>query len=331
MGQYSFHTMLVSLHLFDSPVGYTPPRGPSVEFQLNYHQREAFQPQTFTYFNLGPKWTSAWISYVEDDPTDLAQPVSVYLRGGGQLSYSGYDPGTRSFAYDTIQRTRLARVSDDPIVYEKHEPDGSVHRYAQPNGALSAPRKIFLTAIVDPQGNQVQLTYDSNLRLVAIRDAIGQVTTLSYTLAGDLLKVTRVTDPFGRYASFDYDASGRLSRITDVIGIETSFTYGAGDFVESMTTPYGTTRFRAAEEGRRRWIEATDPLGGRERLEYVNSINDARSRVPRRRRSLTACRATRRASTRSSRRGRRTSPTATPSSGRSMRWRLLRATTPRRS
>ena len=72
--------------------------------------------------------------------------------------------------------------------------------YGQPTGALAFPRKVFLTRSVDPQGQRVQLTYDASLRLVAITDAIGQVTTLSYELAGDPLKITRVTDPFGRYA-----------------------------------------------------------------------------------------------------------------------------------
>jgi hypothetical protein len=58
MAEYSFHTMLVSLRVFDTPVGYAPPRGPAVEFQVDYHQREVFQPQVFTWSNLGPKWTS---------------------------------------------------------------------------------------------------------------------------------------------------------------------------------------------------------------------------------------------------------------------------------
>jgi YD repeat-containing protein len=45
MAVYSFHTMLVSLRVSDSPVGYDPPRGPSVRFSVDYHQREVFQPQ----------------------------------------------------------------------------------------------------------------------------------------------------------------------------------------------------------------------------------------------------------------------------------------------
>ncbi len=59
-----------------------------------------------------------------------------------------------------------------------------------------------------------------------------------------------------------------------MIGIQSSFAYGPGDLVEAMTTPYGTTKFRMAEEGRRRWLEATDALGGTERLEYLNSVSE---------------------------------------------------------
>src|SRR5262249_31796582 len=51
--------------------------------------------------------------------------------------------------------------------------------------------------------------------------------------------------------------------------------YESGDFVSSLTTPYGTTTFRAgvAEPERdpakvNRFIEATDPLGDTERLEF---------------------------------------------------------------
>ena len=275
MAEYSFHTMLVSLRVFDTPVGYAPPKGPAVEFPVDYHQREVFQPQVFTYSNLGPKWTSGWISYIEDDPTVAGQPVYLYVRGGGQETHTGWNGTTRSYGYHITSRAQVVKVSDSPVLYERRLPGGAIDVYGQPNGALSYPRKVFLTRSIDAQGNAVELTYDQNLRLVAITDTIGQVTTLSYELTSDPLKITRVTDPFGRSATFEYDAGGRLIRITDTIGIQSSFGYGAGDFLESMTTPYGTTTFRMAEEGRRRWVEATDPLGGTERLEYLNSVNDA--------------------------------------------------------
>jgi RHS repeat-associated protein len=279
MANYSFHTMIVGLHVFDTPVGYAPPRGPAVQFGVNYHQRELFQPQIPTYSNLGPKWTSSWLSFVEDDPTSPDQPVNLYVRAGGQETYGSFDPATRTFAYHTKSRALVVRVSDNPVRYERRLPGGAVEVYAQPDGALAYPRKVFLTRATDPQGNSVDLIYDSSLRLVAITDAIGQVTTLGYELGADPLKITRVTDPFGRSATFEYDGQGRLVRITDIIGIQSSFAYGPGDFIQSLTTPYGTTTFRMAEEGRRRWVEATDTLGGTERLEYLNAISDGMTGV----------------------------------------------------
>ena len=211
------------------------------------------------------------MSYIEDDPTLVGQTLNLYVRGGGQQTYTGYNPSTRTYGYNYKGRAQIVNVADSPVSYERRLPDGSVEVYAQPDGAMTYPRKVFLTRSVDPQGNAVNLTYDVNLRLVAITDAIGQVTTLAYEMATDPFKITKVTDPFGRFATFAYDASGRLSQITDVIGITSAFQYGAGDFLNSLTTPYGTTTFRMTEQGRSRSLEATDPLGGTERLEVPRS------------------------------------------------------------
>src|SRR5262249_44452139 len=81
MAIYSFHHMLANLHITDKPVGYTPPVGPAVDFQVTYNHRDAFQPQIFTYSNLGAKWTFDWMSYVTDDPGPVGQSPTVYIRG----------------------------------------------------------------------------------------------------------------------------------------------------------------------------------------------------------------------------------------------------------
>lgn len=47
-----------------------------------------------------------------------------------------------------------------------------------------------------------------------------------------------------------------------------SVAYGDGDFIQAMTTPYGTTTFRHEPTFANRRIEATDPAGGTERVEY---------------------------------------------------------------
>src|SRR5438105_235712 len=85
-------------------------------------------------------------------------------------------------------------------------PDGSKKIFGQPNGSAGANRRVYLTQIADSAGNALTLTYDQDLRIVAVTDAIGQVTTLTYggiNLTNRLL--TRVTDPFGRFAAFDYE------------------------------------------------------------------------------------------------------------------------------
>src|SRR5262249_39749975 len=94
MARYAVHSMLISLNIVDTPVGYAPPVGPGVRFTVTYNQRDAYQQAVFTYSNLGPKWTFDYLSYVIDDPTNQSQPVTVYLGGGGQETYSSYDPST---------------------------------------------------------------------------------------------------------------------------------------------------------------------------------------------------------------------------------------------
>ncbi len=272
MAVYAFQRLLAALYVMDAPVGYSPPIGPPIEFRVSYNQRDVFQPQLFYYSNLGPKWTFDWISYVEDDPDTPAQTVNVYLRGGGQDTHKAYDPATGTFAPGFRTHAVMTRLADPggAVSYQRELPDGSKEIFSQPDGSFAFPRKVLLTEWRDPQGNAVKLTYDASLRIVAITDAIGQVTTLSYE-DSDPLRITKVTDPFGRFATFGYDDSGHLRKITDVIGLTSEFTYDGADFISTLTTPYGTTHFRTFADGSTQWVEATDPLGGTERVQYIRS------------------------------------------------------------
>jgi len=266
MAVYDIHLMLVSLNITDTPVGYDPPFGPPVYFRVSYNQREAYQPAVFYYSNLGQKWTFDWLAFILDNPQNASADVTYYVEGGGAHLFTGYNSANQSYATELRQQTRLVRTSPDS--YEMQYPDGSKKVFSQSDGALGTARRVFLTRIYDPYGNFVTLTYDSNLRLVAITDAIGQVTSLAYENAADILKITKVTDPFGRFAAFSYNASGVLTNITDVLGLNSGFRYGANSFVTNMITPYGTTAFKMGEAGRTRWLEATDPQGETERVEY---------------------------------------------------------------
>ena len=83
---------VVGLQLRDTPVGYSPPVGPRVSFQLYYSHRDAQQPTTFSYTNFGPKWTFTWLSYITDSVSTTASAL-VYLRGGGNepFTFSKHD------------------------------------------------------------------------------------------------------------------------------------------------------------------------------------------------------------------------------------------------
>ena len=266
------HLMLVSLNLADTPVGYQPPVGPAVAFSAIYNQREAYQPANFNYSSLGPKWTFNWLSYLVENPTIPSADVYHLVAGGGLDTFSGFNSVSGSWAVQTSSHALLKRLSTNS--FEMAYPDGSKLVYDLPDGGATGWRKVFLTRILDSASNTVQLTYDARFRIVAVRDAIGQVTTLAYGQPSDLYKVTQVTDPFNRSAFFSYDSLGRLTNITDVLGLNSQFTYAvSNDFIKALTTPYGTSRFAYGEAGRTRWLETTDPLGNTDRVEFSEDPN----------------------------------------------------------
>ena len=88
MATYNFHTQLVSLHITDTPVGYTPPFGPDMHFRLTYNQREASQGSgNFNYSNFGPKWVCDWVDYLTFSEF-LSDGVTLNVPGGGSEFYS---------------------------------------------------------------------------------------------------------------------------------------------------------------------------------------------------------------------------------------------------
>jgi RHS repeat-associated protein len=265
MARYSVHSMLVSLNLEDRPLRYTPPRGPAIDFIVTYNQKESQQPAVFNYSNLGPRWTFNWLSYVSDDPTTQLASTSVYVPGGGAEIFT-FDSSTQTFRTDAQSHATLVKTG--AASYERRLPDGSKQVFGVTDGAASFPRRVFMSQLIDSAGNSMTIGYDSSLRITTVSDALGQITTISYEITEDPLKITRVTDPFGRFATFQY-SGGHLATITDQIGIQSHFGYLSGtDSIDSLATPYGTTTFTSGQSGTNRWIEMTDPLGGKERVEY---------------------------------------------------------------
>lgn len=354
MPGYSFHAGVVSLHVVDTPIGYRPPLGPAVDFTVVYNQREVRRGEWVDFGNLGTQWTHNWDSYMVDDPGYSAgsQTLRMYEAGGGSMSYSGSGYNAAIACWSPHPKTHETLGTNQDMahpVYTRTLTDGSKLIYASPDGSTTYPRRVYLSQVVDPQGNAVTLSYEpcsavaawgyagytggmtvgqpsgygggmaiesysgsghGGLSLTAITDALGQVTHIKHDA---LLHITEVDDPFGRSAHFSYDDYSQLTSITDEAGLTSSFTYGyvydqsqdlsaqhqrlgymidvsaqsGGDtfggvacinlgqgqaalpnFMSSMTTPYGTTTFDMWENGTTRAIQATDPMGQTERLEF---------------------------------------------------------------
>lgn len=269
MTTYNMQAMQCGITMEDTPVGYKPAIGPPVECRVSYAQKE-YNDLPENSANFGPKWKFQFASYVQDQPSNSSAIPILAMPGGG---FEQNSPGIR----DPYDGGLLTQTSSNPVVYTRSMPDGSQYTYAQSDGGTTV-RNIFLTKVADPQGNFLTLSYTttSGIRLDKIRDQFGRSTSFNYGFAPDPFKITKITDPFGRSATFTYESSApyHLSSITDTLGITSSYQYLSGtDFVQSLTTPYGTSTFATSDPSNNpqdysEWVEATDALGRTERAEF---------------------------------------------------------------
>lgn len=240
----------VSLHLEDTPVGYRPQIGLPNFDKLSYNSREDIQTATIPFSNLSSKWSHGWMTYIRYNPTSATGYLERGAAGGGgyytaaMYSSGNYFPETP----DNSLITRVPPTAAHPTSIVRAMPNGGKETYGLSNGATTNPAFMFLTQVADAKGNTTALNYDSSFRLTSVTDAMGRSTTFTYGLTAYPLLITQITDPFGRTAQFTYDTSARLSTITDPLGITSSFTYSPTEttFVNSLTTPYGTSTFSDA-------------------------------------------------------------------------------------
>ncbi|WP_038164428.1 RHS repeat-associated core domain-containing protein [Verrucomicrobium sp. BvORR106] len=278
MASYSFNSINPGLAISDIPVTYTAPYGPQVAFQVSYEQRSTVIGDLQVTGNFGPRWTHSLQEAVSLSGTGTPNTQVKLIQGDGSYFQYTYNTSTGTYAQKYKERPQLTYLTAGlgGPGYQLTYPDGSKKLFKQPDAVT--PTKYLLTQIIDKVGNTVTLQYDGSLRLTTILDALGQATTLSYTpdvgdnVSGDTTKIRKVTDPFSRFAKFKYTATGQLERIIDPVGITSQFTYGTGDFITRLTTPYGPTEFSHGEmpginSETGRWIESRDAAGDRERLE----------------------------------------------------------------
>jgi RHS repeat-associated protein len=302
MAVSSFYLRLASLALSDTPVGYTPPRGEPIYFQLNYNQIGGdHDPYRSLHSHVGPNWTFNWLTYISGKPSENGFSATRYVAGGGQEIYSGGGfATTHATGSSTVDESQVifpvesdsgARLvwKKNPECYERTLADGTVELYEKivdsapldfetltpASAQIMAGRQYYLTKVTNPQGNITEYAYAASAgsaKLLEIKDPQGLRTRLAYE-GSDPLRITKVTDPYGRSAKLTYMGSGQLASITDVIGITSSFAYGSNNFINTLTTPYGQTTFTTEEGAGYRILEITDPQGDKQRVEYRDEVS----------------------------------------------------------
>jgi RHS repeat-associated protein len=234
------NTALCTLHISDVPMAYTPPLGKDMKFGLTYSHLEMNEPSSFSFTNVGHDWNFGWCAYLTVDP--VSSVATVRLRGGGSEICT---PSGGVYPPDFLSLATLENMGSG--VYHRTLPDGTVEVYDQADSA--SPPRIFLTQVIDPQGQSTLIQYDSDFRITTITDAISQVSTVSYVSNTSsnpgFYKIAGIQDPFGRSFALTYDAAvENLIEVTDVIGMKSQFAWDTGtSFISQMTTEYGTTSF----------------------------------------------------------------------------------------
>lgn len=286
MAGYRFHIMAASLSVTDTPLVVPTAYGPGLSLNVTYNQREANQAGTNLFTHFGPQWVCGVVSWLEDNTSNVSANITLYLPGGGSEVHSSFTSTGVNQGYYAKEResgSRLYRIGAGH--YERRHMDGSKFVYQRAIGSTGTARKVFLSQAVDSWGNAQNFSYDSvyTSRVNSVTAASGKTLYFFYANGTDPYLVTSAADDANpsltnRKAVFGYQvvaSKQRLVSITDPVGIVSSFAYDATGFMTSLTTPYGTSKFSTGggEENLLRWLEAKDPQGDVERVEFHSNVD----------------------------------------------------------
>ena len=270
---WSVNVLTMNLYMADIPLWYENPVGPGVRISISYNSQSAIayhQP-------FGNKWQFNYGSYLV---VDTGGQVTVFMPDGRRDVYS--PNGAGGYSSELGKFNTLTKIAENHFVLKLQ--DDSSYEYDIPAGTTSL--QPFLVKLKDRYGQALTFGYDSEVRFSTITDALGRVTTISYTNG----MATTVTDPFGRSARFEYDANENLTKITDMGGYWTSLTYDENVYLTSVSNSRGSYRFyiEASDDsgansdnypppGDQMWanyrITITNPLGGNEEYFYYGGCD----------------------------------------------------------
>jgi len=312
-GAPKYFINLVNLNMMveDTPLFYTPPKGPAVRVKLTYNAGDGAAPGYF-----GNSWSFNYDTHYIVNPSDSETvPDILLVRSDGRRDLflfetpeegitvvDGRSPDTPHSYFENIFSTvQWGSYTAPPGVYDLLFPEweaGAGQEPSQLQGVslvLDKEKLIYhynaeqnLDYIEDQWGNRLSFFYDLNGKLDYMTDAIGQITDFVVDPEG---RITKVVDPFGRHADFEYDTVGNLVAITDMAGFKSTFTYSENEEMDpgvtlegvfnvaSITTPLSTTFFEYNYPTGYYQIVVSDLAGGVTEYRWTTVSNKYEVRV----------------------------------------------------
>jgi RHS repeat-associated protein len=273
MPTYNVAAMSVSLELHDRLLSYKPALGPTVSFETFYNQRDYQnngQPG-FYYTNFGPKWTSNWISYIDDGVYVLNEAGAVgggyanlYLPGGGVETYSFNDNPFSAVSYPgLLTQAILTKTGIGQSRIEILSGGAIPSPFGSPGAPGGGQGSGVVVSPLTPPGPLPEYEFlrqlpDGSAQIFAQRVCVfSNSPPCRYFL-------TQVVDPQGHTVTLKYDSMMRITSITDAAGKVTQLLYKMASDPRKVTAvvdPFGrSANFFYSSDGTH-LVKTVDPGG----------------------------------------------------------------------
>lgn len=184
-------------------------------------------PSTQTAFQVGifgPNWRSNFEERVFVGSDNYIK----YARGDGTFWSFGYNGGVWLLAAPkTVTATLVQGQSYWTLMFQ----NGEQRLFDNTSGNL--------IAIIDRNGNTIQVSYNALGYPSTVRDPAGRTLSFTYGNPSFPALVTSVTSSVGISTSYSYDTEGRLTQVTEPDGSTYNFQYNTQSLITSVMDSQG--------------------------------------------------------------------------------------------
>lgn len=169
-----------------------------------------------------------------------AYEEQLFLAGTQTLRYWRGDGSSWTFTYNSVLGTYSLSSPPDVRAQLVQNPATGVVTITFADGT----QRVFnsqnlLAAIIDRNGNQTTVAYDSSNRITSVTSPGGSTLTFSYNDPVNVNQATSAQDGVGTVATYTYDSSSRLTMVTYPDGSSLNFTYDVNSNILSVTDSQG--------------------------------------------------------------------------------------------